>query len=453
LTHPEARNTTYLTATLRKRPSLYVTVSTPDPSIITEPLRITVVPTETTAAPRVIDGQLGEQQITDLPLATLKVSLAMGSWQFIANADTSAGVDDVVQFDLRPVTLTGTVFWGDKPTKATVSITTSERHSTDTDDEGRFRLTLWSLRRYGLVVTLADHPEIPGFTETIRVDASRDIEIRIPKTAVSVRVSSVQTNTGISHATVLVRTTWVDAIEGEKGSTFRTTTDENGVVTLPPVRIGTLTLQAQAPGYRSSDLVNTPITRADQELEIPIGLEPTAGRSIEFTLPGGEPAAGAEAAGITGEVIRWNAIADATGHVEVPEQFVGIVAVRHPNAASDVRAWNPNDAPLRWRLGRPAAPLRIAVVDHALQPVPSAMIYAWFGQTRVGGGVLAFLTNATNATGPDGSWTGRNLPQQATSIIAFRAPSTPGMLDGTYETLATRIPYPWNVQVQVRSAD
>jgi hypothetical protein len=81
------------------------------------------------------------------------------------------------------------------------------------------------------------------------------------------------------------------------------------------------------------------------------------------------------------------------------------------------------------------------------------MIYAWFGQTRVGGGVLAFLTNATNATGPDGSWTGRNLPQQATSIIAFRAPSTPGMLDGTYETLATRIPYPWNVQVQVRSAD
>jgi hypothetical protein len=437
---------------LRDRPSLHVTVTAPDPVAIHDEMRLRIEASDSTDAIETA-VTLGHNEIVHVPVSALDVSLTMGKWQFRERVDTSQGADATVLFELRPAVVKGVVTYGDQPVRAEVAFTSNAKHAVRTDDQGAFQITLWTLRRYGLAVTLPDHPQVPMFTDTFRISGDRELHIRIPRAAWRLGIVDAKSREKIGHATVFLKNAWEDDVEGQRSTSLRVETDDRGETLLPPLRKGTVELRGEAGGYLTSEPVTRVVLGDAEEVFVPIALDSADEPPLQILLEDGQPASGAAAAGLVADRIVWTAMADARGFVSVPPDFEGPIAVRHPTAASGVRGWTRGETAAQWKLQHPAPPLRLRVVDHAQQPVPSAAIGAWFGDFRVTGTALSFLLRAPGVTMGDGSWVGTNLPPGPFRIVAMEAHDPGGLTAGTYDAFFITIPYPWPGNQQLKIMD
>src|SRR6185436_589481 len=176
------------------------------------------------------------------------------------------------------------------------------------------------------------------------------VDFHVPRSDYLVRVRDAISGKGIAHAQIGVGN---DAAGGPQTSQ-RLTADDAGVAVLPPLRRGELILSASAQHYARAEPLRVTVDDQHHELEIALKPLPTTG-SLQLRLPGGAPAAQAEAWAFDAAMRPvWRGTADAEGRLDLPEPNM-LLLVRHPMAASTIRSWTP--AATEWTLDPPAEPL------------------------------------------------------------------------------------------------
>lgn len=449
LTQLEPKSIYWARDGVREKPTLHVAITTTDPLAVTEELELSMEGDRSTSPPVLV--QLGANVIQHVPPFNLLVKLQMGEWEFTQQADLSAG-DASLTFELRPIVITGVLTYDGEPARGEVAFTSDRKHATLTDDQGDFQVTLWGARRYGVAISLLEHPEVPLFTDTVRVSADRHLRIDIPRATMQVKAVDATTGQGIAGATVTYKNTWEDEAEGTRGNMMQLSTNDLGEVLLPPLRKGTVEIIATAGGFEPSE----PIRRrtADVQTVVQVPLSPATGTDLSLVLPDGSPAAGAEAIGVAGTTVVWSRQADPSGLLKVPTEFSGVIAARHAQSAGVTVRWHSGTRVDLVQLKNAAPSLRLQVVDKGGQPVGGAWVVVWFGETPVTDAALSFLTQTPATTPGAGWWIGRNLPAAPVRILALRsADALPQASVGAYDRLATVIQFPWRNDVKVTVLD
>lgn len=278
----------------------------------------------------------------------------------------------------------------------------------------------------------------------------------------SLRVQVVDASSGSGIPGALVIAVYAESEPGPSGGeeqTVRVTTDARGVAHLPPLTAGTFSFEVVAAGYET----HPPVTRTAEQFgnvspsELRVQL-PARVANLQLRLPDGSPAVGAFAAVTEDPSItlgRPHGRADDHGEVKLPCNLTGFVMVRHPDAAFLVRPWPPeeNEPTLRWTLTPAAPPLTIRVRNAAGEDfAPRAAVALWVNGVRLSGLALMWLADSTPAAVWDGSWTGNNLPMEPVSIAAWTR-RIPDEEASEQARAATRVPYPWPEEVEIRTVD
>jgi 5-hydroxyisourate hydrolase-like protein (transthyretin family) len=389
-----------------------------------------------------------------LPAAPLEVELNVGKWPIRRTVDLSSGHDDLLVIDLEPLVVTGTVTYGDAPAEADVGFSTDSLFETRTDEEGRYRITLWEPRRYGMRVKLRKASDVPPFTDTVRIHESRALDVTIPRARYRVHVLNQDTGQPVPEARVTLTNTWQDPVEGRRRSMLQLTTDATGEALLPPLRAGTVDLRADAEGYLTATVENQPVADGKEEVRLEVRMHASGSASeVKVVLPGGAPAAGADWIAVKGERVVLHGTVPESGTIQVPNALEGALLVAHHQAATGLRI-AAGQGGATWPLLPIAPPLTIHAVDASGQPAGSAPIVVWTAGQRLSGVALAFLVGTGDATSIDGTWLGRNLPAAPLRIlINKRGTSAAAIESGAFDAVAQQVPYPWPGSVTVRIAE
>jgi hypothetical protein len=238
-----------------------------------------------------------------------------------------------------------------------------------------------------------------------------------------------------------------------------TTVAISGPITdLPPQRIGTTEIRVRAAGYGDAGpiLVQVDQSLRDRIIEVPM-TRSTETADMVILIDGVSPAAGAEIAAFSNDQMMWHGSADGEGHIAIPESVTRArVVVRHPSAASDVVLFGKLSGPQRLSLARAAPPLVVKVVrsDGTRMGPAAAKLSIWLtGGVRLTGAEAAFATWSLAATSPDGTFIARGLHPKSLRLLATRQASFAQIQTGTFDGLASTIPYPWPTTYTIQVID
>jgi hypothetical protein len=429
--------TTYR-GTLRRRPSLEVSVIAPQDfreeaeveidaagEIHTVPVAINEVTT-----------------ITNAPVASLRVTLRSGVWRFLETIDLSNGSDGRVEFELKPVRVSGTVFRGRRPAvgaEVGFQVHRGEVVTAETDADGEYGVTLWRKGYYPALIALEGVTGPPVF-EFVRVEDGSRIDFHLSDNRYRVRVVDAAAGEPIAGADLRV-----EQRSGDRESSQSVVTGADGTVTLPPLREGTLTLSARAAGFLESEPRQFLISTDAEDAEILLRLErEQEGHRLRILLSNGTPAGGAEAWIIAegSPLPLWQGTAEQDGSLAVPlVAGAGILLIHHPEGSSIVRRFH--GAAAEQVLLPPSPPLRIRVERRGGGSVRSAALALFLEDATLIGPPLAFFAWSAPLVDGSGIWIGRNLPPRSLRMLATTAKTAAAVGAGGFDSMAATIPYPW----------
>lgn len=445
-------STTFFAEPLRLLPTLMVTVG---PSEEAPQMDLTLVDAiDETKIIRTLQVEPGKSYAIDyVTAAVLNVELQIGDFLLVKRVDLSSGNDAQVAIPLEPLTISGTVFHGETPARATLRFGQKEKPLTvKTDDRGMYSITLWQPQRWIIETTLADHPELPPFSELVQITASDTIDIHVPANALRVRVYDVADGAPLTVGEIMIHSRWSD------GTAVATIAVNGPVTELPPQRLGTSEIRVRAAGYRDAEPISIVVDASlrDRVIEIPM-TRSSETSDIVILLDGVAPASGAEIGAFSNDRMMWRGTADDAGRIAIPDSVAqSRVVIRHPSAASDVVLFGTLAWPQRISLVPAAPPLLVKVVRRDGTPVgPSAaQISLWLARgVRLSGAEAAFATWSLAATSPNGTFLARGLRSSSFRLFATRNATLTQIASGTFDTLATTIPYPWPASPSITLLD
>jgi hypothetical protein len=411
-----------------------------------------------------------------LPPAPLEVELQTGAGSFSRQVDLSSGEDGFLLLKPELITVSGTVYHGDEGHRATLTFANAARTiEARSGDDGRYEAVF--LDPVQTVSIALDGVESAPYFDFFRpaIAQSKELDFHLPDGDFRVNVLDAVTGEGIPRAAVEIRNTFFQERDrDEEGAPRRTSTDKNeravfqtatadetGMARLPPLREGTLEIQASAKGYSAMrEALKVQILDAGAEQVVEVKLEPAGETvSLRLRLPNGTPAAGAELLLVDslGAGNRlFSARSDGQGLARVPLHQPGFLLIKHPATAFLVRDWRPSeeDGELEWVLS-PAAdrPLRVMVKNASGEGVVArADLVLWVDGRRLSGAALAWLAGSIPTADSSGVWIGRNLPRAAMNILAWN-PRMPAAGAGPPDSEAMAVAYPWADVVEIRAAE
>ena len=284
------------------------------------------------------------------------------------------------------------------------------------------------------------------FSEMVSLTTSSTVDIHVPANALRVRVYDVADGKPLTTAEIMIHNRWSDG--GASRSAVNTVAVSGPITELPPQRIGTTEVRVRAAGYSDAGPLSVTVDDSirDRMLDVPM-TRSTIKTDVQILLDGIAPAAGAEIGAFSGGQMTWHGTADGSGRIAVPDAVTKTrVVVRHPSAASDVVVFGPLNGPQRISLSPAAPPLLVKVQRRNGKPIgpAAAQISLWLaGGVRLTGVEAAFATWSIAATAPDGTFVARGVRAAPFRLFATRNISEAQILTGTFDGLATTIPYPW----------
>jgi hypothetical protein len=319
-----------------------------------------------------------------------------------------------------------------------------------TDVNGSYEATLWQPRRYIVETVIAERP-MPPFTQDVAITSSQTLHIRVPANSLRVRVYDADDGKPIQPAQITVHNRWSD--ERGASSSVSSVAARGEITELPPQRPGTAAISVHAAGYKDGGPVTVPIDDATRDRLIEIAMTREADvAGLQILLDDGTPAAGAEMARFSGEEMTWHATADESGRIIVPKRVDHPrLLVRHPSAAS-VAGFGFTDS-RSMRLDPAAPPLVVKVVHRDGTPIGPSPARIMLLVGHMTGAEAGFMTWSLGGTAPDGTFVARGLPRKAFQMLATRSASAAQIHSGSFDALATTIPYPWPAVVVVPLAD
>ncbi|HYK03061.1 MAG TPA: carboxypeptidase-like regulatory domain-containing protein [Thermoanaerobaculia bacterium] len=413
-------------------------------------LRLTAIDDETVLRELPVGGE-SRHRFDRIRPGIYTVVLALERWSYVRRAEVSVHGDASVAIAARPLEISGTVTRNGSPARANVALRSGRNLvAARTDEQGAYELHVWQAGRYQLEIA-PDVEQMEPFIEMVRIRGDETLDFDFPDNEYTLRVSDSVTREPVAGASISVLTSWNDADGGERRTGRKVVVDERGLAALPPLFVGSIELHARADGYYDAEprTVRIPAGAQGAPQLIDIALRPVSdGVTLTLLLPDGRPAAGAEVLLLrdTSGAVIWGDRADEAGVVRVPNSpGAAVVAVRHPNAASIVRAWQSGSDELRWPLPPSAPqPLVVKAESRTGEPLRNALVVAWIGDLRVSEQLLSFVTWSGSFTDRAGLWTARNLPAAPLRllVVSNRADlSVAGT--GGYDGSAEWIQHPW----------
>jgi hypothetical protein len=176
---------------------------------------------------------------------------------------------------------------------------------------------------------------------------------------------------------------------------------------------------------------------------------------IKLRSPEGTPAAGAElAVSADASQIVWRGTADTAGRIDLPKSFATMLLLaRHSSAASTAfRLDQGTTNPFVLTLRAPGTVLTIVAKPRDASRAARAVVASIDG-IRLTGAALGFLTWSSSLTDREYQWVARNLPRQPLRVIVVAPPKAGPALAGTFDAVATVLPYPWPAGATVQPID
>jgi hypothetical protein len=434
------------------RPSLTVSIAALPPDAPAVPPTMSLTLSEATRQElsiRRIEVEPGKTfMLESLPAAPLSLELSIGDFVLQRRVDLTPGHDLRMEIALEPLIVSGTVFFGGTPARATVRFQQKGKPLTvETDDRGAYEIVLWQPQRYIVDAVLADRPAVPAFSQLVRIAESGTVDIHVPANFLRAHVFDASTHEPLDRGEIVVHNRWNDE-SGSQHSTVTTTQLTGEWSDLPPQRSGTAEIRVRAVGYVSQDPITVMVADHLREHVIEIPMTRSNEKSeLVIRLDGVQPAAGAEVAAWSGDQLQWLGTADESGRVSMPNEIANSrIVVRHPSAATAVVLPGSSSGPQSLSLAPPAPPLFVRVVHRdgsAVGPSPAKFSLWLAGGVRLTGAEAAFATWSLGATGPDGTLIIRGLQAKPLRLFATQKASSAQVATGAYDSLATIIPYPW----------
>jgi hypothetical protein len=435
-------------AKLQKLPSIGVSIHVPDGVLRNVETSVEVFRAGSRTALRTARIHPGESiHLESLPAELLNVVLNATPWEFAHPIDLSSGLDGNLVFDLQPIVISGTVYYGrDVAPEAEVAFEVDRGWIRTTSDEtGKYQLVFWRpASEYRAEVRIKNRSG-PPFTEAA-FDEATTIDFHIPRTDFTVNVVDASTRKPIAGAKVLAGNRW----SGHSGSSAvqTTVTNDEGYATLQPMREGEMIIRAQAAGYLDAAPVRHTVESIDAQRRFEIELHPVGEtRRVTVRAPDGRAALGASVWAVQStdgyQPPLWRDSVGSDGILAIPRTFRNaLFLIHYPGAAGAVRRLN-DDEEATWNLAPAAPPITI---DTRKQ----ARLALWIDGVRMTGAALHFVTGSMEATDAQGLWSAENLPPQPFRMLAWQNLSPGEISSGAYDAVATAIPYPWPPIIEVR---
>ncbi|PYQ26047.1 MAG: hypothetical protein DMF56_25720 [Acidobacteria bacterium] len=452
---------TTVRAKLQPLPTLTVAIGDLPPSVKREdlpPLYLTVLGDrgDTSIRPR-IEATAGKTYTFEhLPPIRALVMLEIGPFKTGGRVDLTSGNDVHLDLALEPVPISGTVYAGESAARAELRfLQKGEPVRVETDERGRYNVTLWEERRYFVDILLLDQPAIPPSQEVVAVAANQTIDFRIPAMHFAARIHDAEDGEPVGHATVAVRNSWT-AEDGPHNSVRAFPSDGETLTQLPPQKAGRSEVRVTAPGYLEVGPLIVEIQPDMRESIVDVPMHRIGEtRVIELRSPDGSAAAGAElAVSADASQIVWRGTADTAGRIDLPKSFATMLLLtRHPSAASTVfRLDQDATRPFVDHLRAPGTALTIIAKPRDASRAARAVVASIDG-IRLTGAALGFLTWSSSLTDREYQWVARNLPPQPLHVIVVAPPKVGQALAGTFDAVATVLPYPWPTGATVQPID
>ena len=430
-------------------PTVKVSVNAPADAPLPEEMPLEVTRAGRDESVRRATVKDGAQELPALPADALRFTLTLGEWKVHEDVDLSSGQDAAVIFDLQPLVVRGTVYYGDEPTRARVSFLNGDAWpAVETNDRGFYETTLWWPDVYTARVTLAGRNGPPFLDAFREIFDSGTVDFHVPGTDYRVRVRDKTNGKGIEGARVLVGSLWKDESGGSRRETQRVVTDASGLALLPPLRTGELVVDVQADRYARGEPLRAVVDDPRRELDIWLEPLPATGQ-LRLLLPNGSPAAHAEVWALDAALkALWRGSFDGEGVLEVPTIAEGaLLLLRHPDGASTVRRWPSSDRSVTWSLGTPAEPLTVVAEELSRDPAQGAHVVLWLDGIKLSGPALALATWSVPMTDQNGAWVGRNLPMGSLRLLVVGRDRYDAIATTAFDTVSRQIEYPWSGRV------
>jgi hypothetical protein len=437
-------------ARLRVKPSLRVSVLLPS-VLADKPVTVSVEAFDNpmSIAERTLGRDETAVELRALPPDRLHLVVHAGSWEFLQEVDLSGGDDMEVSVEPKPLYVRGTVTRGNEGTPATVRFRAGRGDQwaeAVADSAGRYEIALFKPGRYFIEV-LAPGAAGPFFLMPLaKVDADRELDIRLPVGTVRVTVRDAETRLPVPGAAITVTNAasdgvkTVDSVHG----------DERGQASLPPQRPGTFALHVSADAYEDSDIAAQSVPETEDVREVEVALRARRDSlKVDVWLPDGTPAGGA-AAWLTAapeSVPEFTGACDAAGHCIVPRKVGLLLFVRHPQAGFAVAPLTepPGDRSLQVQLTPSAPPLVVHAIKSSGEGAAFARVAVWVGELRLSGPLLQWLTGAPPAASREGFWHASNLPAGPIAVLAWSPGSglEGAIAGGAFDSQRVPVVYPW----------
>jgi hypothetical protein len=441
---------------LKTLPSVRVSLLTPADAFGDEPLSVDVMPPSTAQPIRTAAIRAGEETLLEaLPAEPLDLVLRVGPWRLRQSVDLTSGVDERVIFDPHPIIVSGEVFYGhERAANAEVAFEADEGFvKSRADGEGRYRLTLWrgddAWTAHVSIPERSGPPFVDGF---LQINESRTIDFRVPHTSYRVRVVDAVSGRGIAGASVGATNVFLrSSDEGEMTLLQKAVAEDDGLAHLPPLREGTIDVQARADGYVDSGKVHATVDDEESSSAFEVRLQPVGETvAVRLRMRDGGPAALAEVHAVSApdgiQPPRWRGPSDDRGVVRIPRDVEGsMLLIRSPQAASAIRRFDA-DAAEDIVLEPAGAPIRVAAPSRT-------RIALWIDGVRITGPAVTFLTWSSEASDAEGTWWAKNLPAQPLRVLAWQRTPVQEIAAGLRDASATTIPYPWPATVTLNPLD
>jgi len=439
---------TYARIPLIEKPSLRVTLLLPPG--LKGARRLVVEDHGEAAASKDLSTDELEVIFHHLPAQRLLVRLYAGIWEFREEVDLSAGADREVLFQPSAYHVHGRVYVGDEPTEATVEFLASGIDTwapTTTDSEGRYQIDLFADTDTARVTpAVSDTPS----TELLDIDLRSDTEIDFHLGAAMLEVEVTSSDTGLPIQEALVTAGGVVGQRKGYRSSLGTTTDDEGIARLGPLRPSSLVVRISKKGWATH--TERLEVGEDSPARLRVALEPeTDVRVLRVTLQNGQPAAGVRAAvfqSLAGG-LAWQDLGDGEGLVRIPRRACCVATLLHDAGGLTfvpLESQNGDDE-TAVRMLPGAEPLRVAAVATDGSPVPWARIRVWIDGQIVGNEVFGMLFRTPLAANWEGVWAISGLAPVPIEVVCWRSNGSAtlneqgqaGLLDGQRRRFA----YPW----------
>jgi hypothetical protein len=395
-----------------------------------------------------------ELRLDALPAEPLDILLTIGPWLFRKSVDLTRGIDERLVFDLHPIVVSGTVYYGRAPSpNAEVGFETGHGwERTKADTNGQYEATLWTPDDAYLAEVQIANRDGPPFEEAfVQIRDSRTLDFHVPATRYRVRVVDAQSGEPVRGASVSAANIWLHPSGEEATLMQRAAANDEGVAMLAPLRRGKLTVRARAAGYFDSDAVDGgTIANEESEGELEVKLRPI-GEAVPMRLRSadGSPVAGAEVWAVAAtngtRPPLWRGASDSDGIVEVPRSVDGaMLLIRSRATASAVRSFHAANEQHDVVLQSAAVPVRIRVGS------PDTRVAVWIDGARIVGPAVTFLTWSSEVSNGSGIWTAENLPRQPLRLLAWRHIPEPEIVAGLRDTASATISYPWPPAITIQ---